>query len=97
MAFDYPTPAALAGYLRATELPHDHLSLQNVLDKLESLLSEMASDDPMHDLVGPRLQGLLRNLGSSGAPASGESVTRKMQSATDDEIFEFINKELGRS
>jgi hypothetical protein len=40
---------------------------------------------------------LLFKWGNGDAGASTQTVAQKIESASDDEIFEFINKELGKS
>jgi hypothetical protein len=66
------------------------------LDKSVSLLSEMAPDDVTRELGAT----LLRDSFPSGAaPFSqgAKTVAQKLESASDDEIVDSINKELGRS
>jgi hypothetical protein len=36
-------------------------------------------------------------LGARSATSGDEPVTRKLETATDDELFEFIHREFGRS
>jgi short-subunit dehydrogenase/acyl carrier protein len=99
LVFDYPSPAVLAAYLRAEEFsdPAASIPLIGELDKLESLLSDLTPDDPAFEMVTSRLQRCLAKWGGNGASAKGQTVAQKIDSASDDEIFEFINKELGRS
>jgi len=99
LVFDCPTPAAIAEYLWAEEFQEKEtwVSLLVELDKFESLMSGMTPDDVTHELVGARLQGFLSKWSNIGVQAHAKVVTQKIESASDDEIFEFINKELGRS
>jgi hypothetical protein len=46
--------------------------------------------------VKGRLQDLLSKLIEVEAQADEESVAQKIESASDEEIFEFINNKLGR-
>jgi hypothetical protein len=98
LLFDYPTPVILAGYLRAEVLPDEatQIPLVEELDKLDSLISEMVPDDATHELITARLQGFLSKWSSIGARSESQAVAQKIESATDDEIFEFIHKEFGR-
>jgi acyl carrier protein len=102
LVFDYPSPALLAAHLH-TELAGElsahavPIPLIQELDKLESLLTEVTADDSMYEMVTARLQACLSKLGNIAAISKSETVTKKINSASDDEIFEFINKELGRA
>jgi adenylate kinase family enzyme len=98
LLFDYPTPVILAEYLRA-EIFQDEatqIPLVEELDKLESLISEMAPDDATHKLITARLQGFISKWSSIGVNSKSQAVAQKIESATDDEIFEFIHREFGR-
>ena len=99
LVFDYPSPAVLAAYLRAEEFTDAAapVPLVEELDKLESLLSDITPDDPTFEMVTARLQRCLAKWSGNGAAAKEQTVAQKIGSASDDEIFEFINKELGRS
>jgi acyl carrier protein len=98
LIFDYPTPAALAEYLLAAGLQDTPppVPLLAELDKLGSLMSAATQDDRTRQEVTDRLQELLSRWTSTGSQADSQSAAQKIQSATDDEIFEFIHKELGR-
>ena len=67
------------------------------LDRLGSLLSEITPDDISYKLIGDRLKGFLSKWGNVGDKPPGQAVAQHIKSATDDEIFEFINKKLGRA
>ena len=100
LIFDYPTPAVLAEYLWAagfTEEVTTTSPLFDEFDKLESLLSAMTPDDVTRTQITARLQSFLSKLNDAGAKSESQEVAQKIGSATDDEIFEFIHKELGRS
>ncbi|MER5853572.1 type I polyketide synthase [Streptomyces sp. NPDC002012] len=101
LAFDYPSAVAAAGFLR-TELRFGSdttgASLLAELDKLEAAAAENEPDTLTRAKVAMRLQAFLAKW-SEGATAEADpaDVTDKLESASDDEIFDFINNELGRS
>ncbi|MFI6093899.1 type I polyketide synthase, partial [Streptomyces sp. NPDC051218] len=102
--FDYPTPAALADFL-AQEMfgsaaeEASALSAYSGLDKLEASLTEVMDDDAARARVTARLKDILAVLrgadGSGEADDNGDSVADKIQSADDDDMFDFIDNQLG--
>ncbi len=100
LVFDHPTSAALAGFLHGqlvpdgAEAPHPVLA---GLDTLEALLPGLDADDPARASVSVRLQTLLAKLNESTAAAAEEDVTDQLESASAEDIFSFIDNELGRS
>jgi Phosphopantetheine attachment site len=99
LVFDHPTPAAISEYLWAEEFTgkDPQVPLLAELDKLESLLSESTPDGATHELIATRLRGFLSKWSNTDVQATNQAVVQKIKSASDEEIFEFINKELGRS
>ncbi|MGK4578841.1 type I polyketide synthase [Kitasatospora sp. HPMI-4] len=101
LVFDFPTPAELAARLRADLLPDDGgpggASLAD-LDRLEAALSTVAEDEDTRADVAARLQALLARWSGTPREAAAEAeVTDKLQSASADEVFAFIDQELGLS
>ncbi|MEU1630413.1 type I polyketide synthase [Streptomyces sp. NPDC020096] len=99
LVFDYPTPAALADFLRA-EITQDGGAAAAApgiaeLEKLESALSVIDPDSETRTDIALRLQALLAKWGEPQPTSTGEAVTEKLQEATPDEVFAFIEKELG--
>ncbi|WP_307630051.1 SDR family NAD(P)-dependent oxidoreductase [Streptomyces turgidiscabies] len=99
LLFDSPTPTVLAEYLRG-EVVKDggtQLTLVQEVDRLGSLLTGAdPSDENTYQLVTDRLQGLLAQWDKAAGRTDREEVTARIDSASDDEIFDFIHKELGR-
>ncbi|MFC5005004.1 SDR family NAD(P)-dependent oxidoreductase, partial [Dactylosporangium cerinum] len=95
LVFDHPTPAALAAYLtKQVDGTADGGSVSAELDRLEALMS--AADPADLSGIAVRLQALLAKIGQ-GPKTSGVdavNVTERLESATDDEIFGFIDNEL---
>jgi acyl carrier protein len=99
LLFDCPTPTVLAEYLRG-EVVKDggtQLTLVQEVDRLGSLLTGAdPSDENTYQLITDRLQGLLTQWDKTAGRTDREEVTARISSASDDEIFDFIHKELGR-
>jgi len=107
LVFDHPNPAALARHLRA-ELVHDDApSIYDELDRIEAAIAELPADGPERAQVRRRLAALAARLGgddqtvSAGTRAEGtggpEEEYDDLDTATDEEIFDLIDRELGAS
>jgi acyl transferase domain-containing protein/NADPH:quinone reductase-like Zn-dependent oxidoreductase/acyl carrier protein len=99
LVFDYPTPATLGAYLRTRMLGEEAgpPPILKELDKLESLLTAITPDDSAYQEIGDRFKKFLTRWRDTADYPDGQAVADKIESATDDEIFEFIHNELGRS
>ncbi|MFE9122401.1 type I polyketide synthase [Streptomyces sp. NPDC007172] len=111
VVFDHPTPTALADCLR-TELAPDAADpatlLLGDLDRLEGSLAAAGSagtaDEITRTKVAVRLQAALdRWKNGGGQPGGGTEATgdagdvgEQLAAASDDEMLEFIKKQLGR-
>jgi NAD(P)-dependent dehydrogenase (short-subunit alcohol dehydrogenase family)/acyl carrier protein len=96
--FDHPTPLRLAAALRDGLAPAPEPTAAAELDRLESVISAISPDDPVYEEITGRLRTMLSRMGEGRAGAvRGSGVAERLDAATDDEIFEFIHKELGRS
>ncbi|MFE2188895.1 SDR family NAD(P)-dependent oxidoreductase, partial [Streptomyces sp. NPDC059455] len=100
LIFDYPTPTALAGYLRE-ELGLDgaagHQPVHAELDKLEAVLATIAPDDIERPGITTRLRDLLSKWNETQSATDSTAEDREIQSATADEIFDLLDDELGLS
>ncbi len=101
--FDYPTPTALADFLAqemfgSVDKETTALSAYSGLDKFEASLTEIMGDDTARARVTARLKDILSVLsdaGGSGEADSADSVADRIQSASDDDMFDFIDNQLG--
>ncbi|MGC3003876.1 phosphopantetheine-binding protein, partial [Streptomyces sp. G35A] len=105
LLFDQPNATALAGYLHG-RLGEDTDGANTVLadlDRLEAALSALPAGDTRLDRVGARLQSLLGRLGGGAADAAPaaeaghDDITDRLKSAAADELFDFIENDLGIS
>ncbi|MFD5387123.1 KR domain-containing protein, partial [Streptomyces sp. NPDC127074] len=105
LLFDYTTSRALAGYL-AEELVAEEpdasvvLPVLSELEKLESSFAEVVADEAARTRLTARLQQVLAKLTAGQQTQStngGVAAADKFESATDDEIFDFLDEELGTS
>ncbi|MBM7443063.1 acyl transferase domain-containing protein/D-arabinose 1-dehydrogenase-like Zn-dependent alcohol dehydrogenase/acyl carrier protein [Streptomyces sp. HB132] len=102
LAFDYPTPVALAAFLR-TEVSDDAepqaVPVLAELDRLEETLASLSADRTARHRIGARLRDILS--GWDEEPATGDeasaTVAEKLQAASADEVLAFIDNELGAS
>ncbi|WP_307805860.1 type I polyketide synthase [Streptomyces chrestomyceticus] len=104
VVFDHPSPAALSGFLAeellgsAPEEPHV-LAAHSGLDRVEASLAGLMADESVRMQVSERLKQMLGVLnataGTDDGDDDGESVADRIQSASDDDMFDFIDNQLG--
>jgi NAD(P)-dependent dehydrogenase (short-subunit alcohol dehydrogenase family)/acyl carrier protein len=93
LAFDHPTPAAVARFLERELLPEaPGGSVQDELDRLEAALAGQRAGESGRAVVAARLRVLLAEL--DGRAADDED---DLGFATDEEMFKLIDRELGES
>ncbi len=100
LVFDHPTPAAVAEYTRSkvsingAGVP----AIDDQLDKLEAALAAIVEDHAERARIKGRLQGLTRRVQTLLADDSyvlaavGAETEESLESATDDEVFELLDK-----
>ncbi|MFB7216022.1 SDR family NAD(P)-dependent oxidoreductase, partial [Streptomyces sp. NPDC056255] len=104
MVFDHPTPVALAALLKAEILPaaaEQLLPAVDELDRLEQALAARDSDDIGRVRVVMRLEALLSKLSqdrrTDESAADRDGAVAGLESATNDELFDLIDRDLGLS
>jgi mycoketide-CoA synthase len=99
LAFDYPTAAALAAFLRSELLPEGPdpvASLHAELDRIETSLTSVEAPQEERERITGRLQALLSSWRGTGGASEADSVAERVRSASDDDLFDFIREEFGR-
>jgi acyl carrier protein len=92
LIFDFPTPAALGRYLREQLAPAARPAVLTELDRLEKAFVAEDTDEATMALVAARLKVLVAQWDPAGA---GEFAAFDLDTASDDEIFELAEHELG--
>ncbi|WP_207401049.1 type I polyketide synthase [Actinomadura roseirufa] len=92
--FDHPSPAALAGHLAAELGAGPRETVPAVLldlERLEGALGEPPRDGALRERIIARLDALTARLAGPGEPGPD------LESASDDQLFELIDHELGQA
>ncbi|MFE6880109.1 SDR family NAD(P)-dependent oxidoreductase, partial [Streptomyces sp. NPDC057677] len=101
LVFDHPTPAAVVAYLRGAMFPDGTEAGASPLaqiERLENALLRMRRPDSREKArITLRLQSLLETWRAEGDEQDqGDADGQLFASATPDEVFDFIDKELGQ-
>ncbi|MEY6564241.1 SDR family NAD(P)-dependent oxidoreductase, partial [Streptomyces sp. PGLac3x] len=100
LVFDYPTPTALAEHFVAELAGDDAVpqgpSLLAELDRFETLLSAGDPDEITRAGLALRLGQMLDQVRGKAPAQTGSSLDDDFESASTDEVFAFIDNELGR-
>ncbi|WP_329562469.1 type I polyketide synthase [Kitasatospora sp. NBC_01266] len=106
LVFDYPTSVDLAAHLHAELCPQDQGGVASVLaefDRLEAALAALTAEEDDRTRIAVRLNAVLAKWGSgsaarsANAPVEAAAVADQLHEATSDEVFAFIDQELGMS
>ncbi|MEO3857753.1 SDR family NAD(P)-dependent oxidoreductase [Acrocarpospora sp. B8E8] len=101
LIFDYPTPAGLAEHIVTEMAPEADTAAEPTvlgdLDRVEAVLSGNALDELTRNGIATRLRQLLAMVSESDTDTSEIAVADMLESASTEEILNFIDNELGRS
>jgi polyketide synthase 12 len=101
LAFDYPSPAALATHLAAEAAAGGvgrdaEAEVEEALAGLEERLARVREDRGARERVGMRLRAALAELsGSAGGPEEVEMASEDVAAMSHDEVFALIDEEIG--
>lgn len=93
LVFDHPTARAVTTHLLERIRQDAGTPATALLEELETRLPAIASDGPTREVVTTRLRSLLAQL----TDEQPEQASVELTEATDDELIEYIGKELGIS
>ncbi|RNG23827.1 acyl carrier protein, partial [Streptomyces botrytidirepellens] len=103
MVFDYPEAAVLAEYLLERLAPDDATTaagrdgadpVLGELARLDHTLDALVTDEEGRHRIAKRLSGLLAKVNGGPTDASGTTDFTTLESASDDEMFALIDREL---
>ncbi|MEH6376838.1 phosphopantetheine-binding protein, partial [Streptomyces sp. KLMMK] len=98
LAFDQPTPRALAAHLKAGLVPGPADAARAMVaevDRLEAALAALPDEDGSHARVTARLEALLRTWHDTHGGPAGTAAPEDIGGASDEELFARIDNELG--
>ncbi|HZG07177.1 MAG TPA: KR domain-containing protein, partial [Streptomyces sp.] len=103
LVFDHPSPTAVAQHLHEKLFAKSPAAPEAApadpfaeLDRLDAALLAIGQDDAVRDRVAQRLAAVLARLGAGRGEREG-AVSDRLQEASSDELFDFIDKNLGRN
>jgi acyl transferase domain-containing protein/acyl carrier protein len=97
LAFDYPTVSALSDFLITKVNPAGDITSRSALaelDRLETILSGLSPDDSSSGAIARRLRAM--TVKWDEGRQSAVPAARDIQQASAQDLFDFIDQELGR-
>ncbi|WP_460492663.1 type I polyketide synthase [Dactylosporangium cerinum] len=96
--FDYPNTGALARHVRDRLAPAEAREpAGEELERLEAALGTITADDPGRSRITLRLQTLLTRWSEHSTAPVEMAAADRLETAGVDELFDFIDRELGRT
>ncbi|RNL78015.1 SDR family NAD(P)-dependent oxidoreductase [Halostreptopolyspora alba] len=97
LVFDYPTPDALAHYVLEQLAPGGGATSLEEIDRLERTLLSLEPDGETSAQVTTRLQALLAKWQANVGDEAEDADDHDLDAASDDELFDLLDKELGEA
>jgi acyl carrier protein len=99
LTYDHPTLLALRDFLRTAMFGADADQAESALaelDRLEEMLSAVTADNSIDESARNQVLQRVQKMAAALADQGGHSEqSRLIANADDDELFDFINRELG--
>ncbi|MFJ1584959.1 type I polyketide synthase [Streptomyces sp. NPDC088197] len=102
VVFSYPTPISLVRFLldemESAPVDGEHAEVLNELDGIATRLGGISPDGETRERITRRLESLLwawRGDAATGAEAGADTGAIALDTASDDEMFALIDKQLG--
>ncbi|MGW6691998.1 SDR family NAD(P)-dependent oxidoreductase, partial [Streptomyces sp. NPDC054961] len=98
LVFDHPTPRALSDYLLDALAPEEADLSRSViaqLDEIDTALGSITGDDDAQTKIVTRLQALLWKWADPSGASGADGMDDDLDSATDDELFDALDNEIG--
>ena len=98
LLFDHTTPTAVAAHLRTMLLPEGVSPSRPVLaelDRLETMLTASVGEDDDAARITARLDAVVARWKETAAGSRAATIAEDLDSSSDEEVFDFIGKELG--
>jgi NAD(P)-dependent dehydrogenase (short-subunit alcohol dehydrogenase family) len=93
LVFDHPTPVALAEFVGGLLSPAGSAEPASTLDELDRVLAAIKRDDTVKAMALTRLRTVLSEWDETEDDDKGADVDK----ASDDELFDLIQREFGKS
>ena len=98
LLFDHTTPSAVGDYLRTLLVPEGASPSRPVLaelDKLETMLAAVAGEAGDAATITARLEAVVARWKDTSSGGRAVDVAKSLESSSDEDVFDFIGKELG--
>jgi pimaricinolide synthase PimS1 len=95
LIFDYPNSAALAGYLVDQIDQGGRATVDLELNQLELTLAAIPAGDPRRANLAAHLRALAADLESSGQGEARAADVDRLEEASDEELLDFIDEQVG--